>query len=187
MNTRARNTHVWPLTRFSRSTTTRASVLGRRHNAEMKHKVRPCVERIRDGRPDSDSMHSQENYECPVTTAATAAATTISELSTALLSQHRTCCCKEERNEGGRRSASRRWRSSSSSSLMKGLSRSTVKPSSSLTSSLDPDFHEVVDLLCDSDEEMPPVVDAEEFLLGAVNEKVLCQAGVCHPRRRHAG
>jgi len=50
-----------------------------------------------------------------------------------------------------------------------------------------PDFHEVVDLLCDSDEEMPPVVDAEEFLLGAVNEKVLCQAGVCHPRRRHAG
>jgi len=34
----------------------------------------------------------------------------------------------------------------------------------------DPDFHEVVDL-CDSDEEMPPVVDAEEFLLGAVNEK----------------
>ena len=50
----------------------------------------------------------------------------------------------------------------------------------------DPDFHEVVDL-CDSDEEMPPVVDAEEFLLGAVNEKVLCQAGVCHPRRRHAG
>jgi len=34
----------------------------------------------------------------------------------------------------------------------------------------DPDFHEVVDL-CDSDEEMPPVVDAEEFLLGLVNEK----------------
>ena len=34
----------------------------------------------------------------------------------------------------------------------------------------DPDFHEVVDL-CDSDEEMPPVVDAEEFLLGVVNEK----------------